>query len=72
MINLKTDEEVDIMRESCRLAAEVLIMIDPYVKPGVTTDELNTICHDYIVKHGATPSPLNYRGFPKSIACPLI
>jgi len=67
MINLKTDEEVDVMRESCRMAAEVLLMIDPYVKPGVTTDELNTVCHDYIVSRGAVPSPLNYRGFPKSI-----
>lgn len=67
MINLKSAEEVNIMRESCRLAAEVLIMIEPYVKPGVTTDRLNDICHDYIVAHGAIPSPLNYRGFPKSI-----
>ncbi len=55
------------MKESCRLAAEVLIMIAPYVKPGVTTDKLNQICHDYIVDNGAIPSPLNYRGFPKSI-----
>ena len=55
------------MKESCRLAAEVLIMIEPYVKPGVTTDKLNQICHDYIVDNGAIPSPLNYRGFPKSI-----
>ncbi|GJL77761.1 MAG: methionine aminopeptidase [Nitrospinaceae bacterium] len=67
MINLKTQEEVDVMRESCQLAAEVLVMIEPYVKPGVTTDRLNDICHDYIVSHGAIPSPLNYRGFPKSI-----
>ncbi|MFQ5444357.1 MAG: type I methionyl aminopeptidase [Nitrospinales bacterium] len=67
MINLKTGEEVEIMRESCQLAAEVLLMIEPYVKPGVTTDRLNDICHDFIVSHGAIPSPLNYRGFPKSI-----
>jgi methionyl aminopeptidase len=67
MINLKTDADVEIMRESCQMAAEVLVMIEPYVKPGVTTDRLNEICHDYIVSHGAIPSPLNYRGFPKSI-----
>ena len=67
MINLKSEEEVAVMRESCQLAAEVLVMIEPYVKPGVTTDRLNDICHDYIVSHGAIPSPLNYRGFPKSI-----
>ena len=55
------------MKESCRLAAEVLLMIEPYVKPGVTTERLNQICHNYIVVKGAVPSPLNYRGFPKSI-----
>lgn len=42
-------------------------MIGPYVKAGVTTDELNTICHDYIIAHDAYPAPLNYHGFPKSI-----
>ena len=67
MIHYKTPEEIEIMRESCQLAAEVLVMIDPYVKPGVTTDRLNEICHDYIVAKGAIPSPLDSRGFPKSI-----
>ena len=67
MINYKTKEEIEVMKESCQLAAEVLVMIEPYVKPGVTTDRLNQICHDYIVAKGAIPSPLNYRGFPKSI-----
>ena len=67
MIHIKTDEEINIMRRSCQLAAEVLLMIEPYVKPGVTTGKLNDICHDFIVSRGATPSPLNYKGFPKSI-----
>ena len=67
MIQIKTDEEVGVMRKSAKLAAEVLLMIDPYVKPGVTTNRLNDLCHDFIVAHGAIPSPLNYRGFPKSI-----
>ena len=67
MINYKTKEEIEVMKESCQLAAEVLIMIEPYVKPGVTTERLNQICHEYIVSKGAIPSPLNYRGFPKSI-----
>jgi methionyl aminopeptidase len=67
MIHYKTPEEIEVMKESCQLAAEVLVMIDPYVKPGVTTDRLNQVCHDYIVSKGAIPSPLNYRGFPKSI-----
>ena len=50
-----------------RLAAETLDMITPHVEPGVTTEELDRICHDFIVDHGAVPAPLNYRGFPKSI-----
>ena len=56
------------MRVAGRLAAEVLEMIEPYVQPGVTTAELDQICHDYIVnEQRAIPAPLNYRGFPKSI-----
>lgn len=56
------------MRVAGRLASEVLDMITPHVKNGITTDELNTLCHDYIVnEQKAIPAPLNYRGFPKSI-----
>ncbi len=56
------------MRIAGRLAAEVLEMIEEHVKPGVTTDQLDKICHDYIVnEQRAIPAPLNYRGFPKSI-----
>jgi methionyl aminopeptidase len=55
------------MREAGRLAAETLDMIGPHVQPGVTTEHLNRLCHDFITAHGATPAPLNYRGFPKSI-----
>ena len=55
------------MRAAGRLAAEVLDMIGEHVVPGVSTERLNQICHDFILAHGATPSPLNYRGFPKSI-----
>ncbi|MCG7537426.1 type I methionyl aminopeptidase [Pseudoalteromonas sp. OOF1S-7] len=65
---IKTPEEIEKMRIAGKLAAEVLEMIEPYVKPGVTTDELNTICHNYIVDvQQAVPAPLNYHGFPKSI-----
>ena len=67
MVTIKTDDEIELMRRSCRLAAEVLLMIEPYVKPGLTTDELNDRCHDYILENGAIPAPLDYRGFPKSI-----
>ena len=65
---IKTPEEIDKMRVAGRLAAEVLEMIEPHVQPGVTTEELNQICHDYIVnEQHAIPAPLNYHGFPKSI-----
>ncbi|GIX31175.1 MAG: methionine aminopeptidase [Porticoccaceae bacterium] len=60
--------EIDKMRVACRLAAEVLEMIAPYVQPGITTGELDRICHDYIVNvQKAIPAPLNYKGYPKSI-----
>ncbi|MBF0255588.1 MAG: type I methionyl aminopeptidase [Gammaproteobacteria bacterium] len=65
---IKTPAEIDKMRVAGRLAAEVLEMIGPHVQPGVTTDELDALCHDYIVNtQQAIPAPLNYRGFPKSI-----
>ncbi|HEY0922131.1 type I methionyl aminopeptidase [Rheinheimera pacifica] len=65
---IKTPAEIEKMRVAGRLAADVLEMIEPYVKAGVTTDELNTICHNYIVnEQQAVPAPLNYHGFPKSI-----
>lgn len=67
-IIIKTPEDIAKMRIAGKLAAEVLEMIEPYIKEGVTTDELNTICHDYIVNvQKAIPAPLNYHGFPKSI-----
>jgi methionyl aminopeptidase len=55
------------MRKAGRLAAEALDMIAPHVRTGVATAELDRICHDFIVAHGAIPAPLGYRGFPKSI-----
>jgi methionyl aminopeptidase len=67
-VTIKTPAQQDQMRTAGRLAAEVLDMIGPYVVPGVTTDELNARCHEYIVNvQHAVPAPLNYRGFPKSI-----
>jgi methionine aminopeptidase type I len=67
-ITLKTSEEQQKMREAGRLAAEVLDMIGEHVKPGVTTDELDRLCHDHIVQvQQAVPANLNYRGFPKTI-----
>lgn len=66
-IALYTPADFAAMREACQLAAQTLDYITPYVTIGTTTDELNTLCHDYITKHGAIPAPLNYNGFPKSI-----
>ena len=67
-ISIKNAEEIEKMRQAGRLAAEVLEMIGDHVRPGVTTDALDRLCHDYIVDHqGAIPAPLNYRGFPRSI-----
>ena len=67
-ITIKSPLEIEKMRIAGRLAAEVLEMIEPYVVAGITTDELNKICHDYIVDvQQAIPAPLNYHGFPKSI-----
>ncbi|HLB41394.1 MAG TPA: type I methionyl aminopeptidase [Gammaproteobacteria bacterium] len=67
-IIIKTQQDIEKMRISCRLAADVIDMIGPFIKVGVTTDELNQICHDYIVNlQQAIPAPLNYHGFPKSI-----
>ena len=65
---IKTPDEIEKMRVAGRLAAEVLEMIAPHVKAGVSTEELNQLCHDYIInEQGAIPAPLNYHGFPKSI-----
>jgi methionyl aminopeptidase len=67
-IIIKTENEIEKMRVAGKLASEVLEMIEPHVVPGISTDELNDICHEYIVNvQGTIPAPLNYRGFPKSI-----
>jgi methionyl aminopeptidase len=66
-IVLHAPEDFDGMRRAGRLAAEVLDMITPHVKVGVTTEELDRLCHEYILAHNAIPAPLNYRGYPKSI-----
>src|SRR5512144_1407407 len=67
-VTIKTPAEQEAMRRAGRLAAEVLDMIGPYVVPGVSTDELDRICHDYQVNvQKAVPAPLGYRGYPKSI-----
>ena len=66
-IKIHGAEGFEGMRKAGRLAAEVLDFITPHVVPGVTTDALDKLCHEFIVSHGAIPAPLNYRGFPRSI-----
>lgn len=75
-ISIKTDEEIEKMRIAGRLAASVLDYVEPHVRVGISTDELNTLCHDYIVRHGAVPAPLHYtpsghQPYPKSICTSL-
>ena len=66
-ITIHRPEDFEGMRRAGRLAAETLDMIVPHVRPGASTGELDRICHEFILGHGATPAPLGYRGFPKSI-----
>ena len=71
-VSIKTAEEIEKMRVAGRLAAEVLEMIGPQVQAGTSTEELDRLCHDFIVDtQGAIPAPLDYRGFPKSICTSL-
>ena len=67
-VTIKSPAEQDQMRVAGRLAADVLDMIGPYIVPGITTEEINARCHEFIVnEQKAIPAPLNYRGFPKSV-----
>lgn len=70
-IVIHSAEDFEGMRKVGRLAAEVLDMITPYVQAGITTGELDRICHDYIVSRGAVPACLGYRGYPKSVCISL-
>jgi methionyl aminopeptidase len=64
---IKSPTEIEVMRESCKLAARTLRMAGELVKPGVSTGEINDAVHEFITEHGAVPAPLNYHGFPKSV-----
>ena len=67
-VSIKNTEEIEKMRVAGHLAAEVLEMIEPHVQAGITTGELDRICHDYIVnEQKAVPAPLNYHGYPRSV-----
>lgn len=66
-IRLKEEDEIEGIRKAGRVALSTLDLVASHIKPGITTDDINTIVHDFTVKNGAIPAPLNYRGFPKSV-----
>ena len=64
---VKDADTIERMRAACRLAAEARELVGSHVHPGVTTDELDRIGHEFLCDHGAYPSTLGYKGFPKSL-----
>ena len=66
-IRIKTPEQIEGIRRAGQLVIETLDMIAPHIQPGTTTNQINTLVHDFTIRHGAVPAPLNYRGFPKSV-----
>ena len=66
-VELKSPKEIEAIRVSCQLAAETLHVVGELIRPGMTTEEIDRIVHEDTVKRGAYPSPLNYKGFPKSV-----
>ncbi len=66
-IDIKSAKEIEAMRVSCLMAAETLVLVGEKIRAGMTTEEINAIVHEDTIRRGARPSPLNYRGFPKSV-----
>ena len=66
-IKIKNEKQIKGIRQSCQLASQTLDYITPFVKEGISTEKINDLIHKFIIKHGARPAPLNYRGFPKSV-----
>ena len=67
MVLIKTPEQIKGIKASSQLAAKTLNYISAFIKPGISTEEINQLAHQYILDHHATPAPLNYQGFPKSV-----
>ncbi|MCK3654695.1 type I methionyl aminopeptidase [Pasteurellaceae bacterium Macca] len=70
-IPIRTPEEIAKLREACQIAADILVMIEPFVKEGVTTGELDRICHGYINQQNVIPACLGYHGYPKATCISL-
>ncbi len=66
-ILLKMEKDIEAIREAGRIALATLDMVEERIRPGMSTDEINTLVHQFTIKHGAVPAPLNYRGYPKSV-----
>jgi methionyl aminopeptidase len=66
-VEIKSPREIESMRVSCRMAAETLLLVGERLRPGMTTDDIDRIVHEDTLQRGAYPSPLNYKGFPKSV-----
>lgn len=66
-IDIMSTRDIERMRAACQLAADTLVMVGEHIRPGITTDDINTLVHEYTLQHGARPSPLGYHGFPKSV-----
>jgi methionyl aminopeptidase len=66
-IRLKREADIESIRRAGRLVVETLRMAEAHIRPGMKTDEINTLVHDFTIKNGAIPAPLNYKGFPKSV-----
>jgi methionyl aminopeptidase len=66
-IRLKEKADIEAMRLAGRLAVETLDLVEQYIRPGIATEDINTLVHHFTIRHGAIPAPLNYRGYPKSV-----
>ena len=66
-IRLKKEPDIEAIRRAGRLVLDTLALVESIIRPGLVTEEINTLVHDHTVKNGAVPAPLNYRGFPKSV-----
>ena len=70
-IRIKTPQQIEGIREAGKLVIETLDLVESQIRPGMTTEEINTMVHDFTIKNNAIPAPLNYRGFPKSVCVSL-
>ncbi len=66
-IIIKNEVQIAGIRKSCRLTRDILDAITPRIRPGITTEQINTWVHELTLANGAIPAPLNYRGYPKSV-----